>query len=58
MAAAGNRTTFKHAVNVSDVRAGPVLFQEVEDGLDYHASFFCKTFDKLQVNWSTIPKKL
>ena len=48
---------FKLAVDASDLGAGSVLFQTI-DNQDHPVSYFSKKFDRHQVNYSTIEKEL
>ena len=48
---------FKLAVDASDLGAGSVLFQTINNQ-DHPVSYFSKKFDKHQVNYSTIEKEL
>ena len=48
---------FKLAIDASDIGCGGVLMQVGEDGIDHPISYFSKTFDKHQRNYSTIEKE-
>ena len=48
---------FKFAVDVSDVRAGEVLLQEDENGIDHPVCYFSHKFNKHQMVYSTTEKE-
>ena len=48
---------FKLAVDASDTSVGSVLMQEDGNGVDHPVSFFSKTFNRHQKNYSTIVKE-
>ena len=48
---------FKLVVDASDTGAGSVMTQEDGNGVDHPVSYFSRTFNKHQKNYSTIEKE-
>ena len=57
MTAPDFKSSFKLAVDASDVAAGAVLLQEDEEGVEHPVCYFSKKFNKSQRNYSTIEKE-
>lgn len=51
------KSSFKLAVDASDVAAGAVLLQEDDEGVEHPVCYFSKKFNKSQKNYSTIEKE-
>ena len=51
------KSSFKLAVDASDVAAGAVLLQEDDEGVEHPVCYFSKKFNKSQRNYSTIEKE-
>ena len=57
LAAPDFESSFKLAVDASDVAAGAVLLQEDDEGVEHPVCYFSKKFNKSQRNYSTIEKE-
>ena len=57
LAAPDFKSSFKLAVDASDVAAGAVLLQEDDEGVEHPVCYFSKKFNKSQRNYSTIEKE-
>ena len=57
MTAPDFKSSFKLAVDASDVAAGAVLLQEDGEDVEHPVCYFWKKFNKSQKNYSTIEKE-